>query len=115
LARELGTVGHVVELRRTRVGKFTLESAISLETLEGFGHSPGRFGALAPVETALDDIPVLAVTEEEASALKQGRALRDPRTDRVPADPIAAFLEGRLVALVASDGSQIRPVRVFNL
>lgn len=115
LAVALGTVGHVTELRRTRVGKFTLESAISLARLEGFGHSPARFGALAPVETALDDIPVLAVTEEEASALKQGRALRDPRIDRVPAEPIAAFQEGRLVALVASDGTSIRPVRVFNL
>lgn len=115
LAVVLGTVGHVTELRRTRVGKFTLESAISLARLEGFGHSPARFGALAPVETALDDIPVLAVTEEEASALKQGRALRDPRIDRVPAEPIAAFQEGRLVALVASDGTSIRPVRVFNL
>lgn len=115
LAKALGTVGHVTELRRTRVGKFTLETAISLESLEGFGHSPARFGALAPVETALDDIPVLAVTEEEASALKQGRTLRDPRTDRVPAEPMAAFHEGRLVALVASDGETIRPVRVFNL
>lgn len=115
LALALGTVGHVIELRRTRVGKFTLESAISLESLEGFGHSPARFGVLAPVETALDDIPVLAVTVEEASALKQGRALRDPRIDRVPAEPIAAFQEGRLVALVASDGENIRPVRVFNL
>jgi len=115
LAGALETVGHVTELRRTRVGKFTLESAISLARLEGFGHSPARFGALAPVETALDDIPVLAVTAEEAAALKQGRALRDPRIDRVPAEPIAAFQEGRLVALVASDGNEIRPVRVFNL
>ncbi|MFM8799979.1 MAG: tRNA pseudouridine(55) synthase TruB [Tagaea sp.] len=115
LARSLDTVGHVVELRRTRVGKFTAESAISLETLEGFGHSPARFGALAPVETALDDIPALAVTEEQALALKRGQALRDPRIDRAPADPMAAFHEGRLIALVASDGQTIRPMRVFNL
>ncbi|MFM7343822.1 MAG: tRNA pseudouridine(55) synthase TruB [Tagaea sp.] len=115
LARELDTVGHVVELRRTRVGKFTVESAISLESLEGFGHSPARFGALAPVETALDDIPALAVTADQALALKRGQSLRDPRIDRAPADPISAFHEGRLIALVASDGEVLRPVRVFNL
>ncbi|MFN8759338.1 MAG: tRNA pseudouridine(55) synthase TruB [Tagaea sp.] len=115
LARSLDTVGHVVELRRTRVGKFAVESAISLAELEGFGHSPARFGALAPVETALDDIPALAVTEEQALALKRGQALRDPRIDRAPADPMAAFHEGRLIALVASDGQTIRPMRVFNL
>jgi tRNA pseudouridine55 synthase len=115
LARELGTVGHVIELRRTQVGKFRVEAAISLETLEGFGHSPGRLGALAPVETALDDIPALAVTADQALALKRGQAMRDPRIDRAPADPMAAFLEGRLIALVASDGEILRPVRVFNL
>jgi tRNA pseudouridine55 synthase len=115
LARSLDTVGHVVELRRTRVGKFTLDAAISLETLEGFGHSPNRSGALAPVETALDDIPALAVTADQAKALKGGKALRDPRIDRAPADPISAFHEGRLIALVASDGEILRPVRVFNL
>ena len=115
LARDLDTVAHVVELRRTRVGKFAAESAISLETLEAFGHSPGRFGALAPVETALDDIPALAMTADQALALKRGQALRDPRIDRAPADPMAAFHEGRLIALVASDGEILRPVRVFNL
>jgi tRNA pseudouridine55 synthase len=115
LARDLDTVGHVTELRRTRVGKFGIEAAISLETLEGFGHSPARFGALAPVETALDDIPALAVTEELALALKRGQTPRDPRIDRAPADPMAAFFEGRLIALVASDGEFLRPMRVFNL
>jgi tRNA pseudouridine55 synthase len=115
LARSLDTVGHVVELRRTRVGKFTAAAAISLETLEAFGHSPARFGALAPVETVLDDIPALAVTADQALALKRGQALRDPRIDRAPADPISAFHEGRLIALVASDGEILRPVRVFNL
>jgi tRNA pseudouridine55 synthase len=117
LARALGTCGHVTELRRTAVGRFRIEAAISLEKLEGFGHSPARFGVLAPVETVLDDIPALAVTVEEAAALREGRALRDPRVDSSPLEaPVrAVFCGGKLVALAAADGGYLRPTRVFNL
>ncbi|MBL8831797.1 MAG: tRNA pseudouridine(55) synthase TruB [Rhodospirillales bacterium] len=117
LALALGTVGHVTALRRTAVGRFRVESAISLDKLEAFGHSPARFGALAPVETVLDDIPALAVTAEEAAALRQGRSLRDPRAEHSPPEPgaLAVFHDGKLVALADGDGGFIRPARVFNL
>ncbi len=63
LAAALGTVGHVAALRRLAVGRFRAEDAISLDMLDRVGHSPGRSATLRPVETALDDIPALAVTE----------------------------------------------------
>jgi tRNA pseudouridine55 synthase len=117
LAMALGTVGHVTALRRTAVGRFRIESAISLEKLEGFGHSPARFGALAPVETVLDDIPALALTAEEAAALRQGRVLRDPRAEHSPPEPgtLAVFTDGKLVALAEGGDGFLRPARVFNL
>jgi len=117
LAVALGTCGHVVELRRTAVGRFRVEAAISLEKLEGFGHSPARFGALAPVETVLDDIPALAVTAEQAAALRLGQALRDPRVDPSPpeAPALVVFCDGKLVALGAASGGFLRPTRIFNL
>jgi len=107
----------VTELRRTAVGRFRLDAAISLEKLEGFGHSPTRFGVLAPVETVLDDIPALAVTVEQAAALRRGQALRDPRVEPSPleAPVLVVFCDGKLVALAASDGATLRPTRVFNL
>jgi len=121
LARDLGSVAYVAGLRRTQVGPFSENRAISLAMLEGLGHSPARFEHLLPVETALDDIPVLAVTEEEASRLRSGQALPMLRTgirDTVPDDqgaaPLRAMLENRLVALVRIDGGMIRSVRVIN-
>ena len=36
LALALGTLGHVSALRRTRIGAFTEEDAVPLETLRGF-------------------------------------------------------------------------------
>ena len=117
LARVLGTSGHVVELRRTAVGRFRVEAAISLDKLEGFGHSPARFGALAPVETVLDDIPALAVTAEQVAALRLGQALRDPRVDPSPleAPVLVVFCDGKLAALGAASGGFLRPTRIFNL
>jgi tRNA pseudouridine55 synthase len=117
LAQALGTCAHVTELRRTAVGRFRLDAAISLEKLEGFGHSPARFGVLAPVETVLDDIPALAVTAEQAAALRRGQALRDPRVEPSPleAPVLVVVCDGKLVALAASDGATLRPTRVFNL
>jgi len=77
LARALGTVGHLSALRRTAAGPFREEAAISLSKLEALGHIPALFGVLAPVSTALDDIPALALTGDEANRLRS-EALREP-------------------------------------
>src|SRR5207248_6778492 len=73
LAEALGTVGHLSALRRTAAGPFREEAAISLSKLEALGHIPALLGALAPVATALDDIPALALTEAQADRLRQGQ------------------------------------------
>ena len=75
LAARLGAEAHVSELRRTRVGPFTEATAIGLDLLEDLGHKARQSEALLPVETALDDIPALAVTDEDAFRLKQGRSI----------------------------------------
>lgn len=75
LAARLGVRAHVAELRRTRVGPFEACVAISLERLEELCHRGAPLEALLPVETALDDIPELAVTAEDAFRLTQGRSI----------------------------------------
>ena len=57
-------------------GGFRDDAAISLENLEDLVHRGARSEALLPVETALDDIPALAVTTEDAFRLTQGRSDR---------------------------------------
>jgi tRNA pseudouridine55 synthase len=73
LARALGTVGHVALIRRTAVGPFTEERAIPLANWEELSDSARTSEYLMPVETALDDIPALAIGGAEAVRLKQGR------------------------------------------
>ena len=122
LGRALGTVGHIAQLRRTAVGPFDEKQAISLDKLESLGHSAPLSEHLLPVETVLDDIPALALTETEARKLSQGQAIpvlpvasRSPLKNISQGDVVRAMAEGRLVALAKINGGEIRPFRVMNL
>jgi tRNA pseudouridine55 synthase len=75
IARALGTVGHVTMLRRTKAGPFTLDQAISLDFLFEKSKAHALEDITLPLRTALDDIPALALTPEQAGALRQGRVL----------------------------------------
>jgi len=122
LAKALGTVGHIAALRRTAVGPFTLERAIALESLEALGHIAPDFEGILPVETALADIPALAVTGSEAASLRSGQALQLFSTpdlarigDFADGTTLRATANGKLVAVARYEGGQVRPVRVLNL
>jgi len=127
LARDLGAAlgcyAHVVELRRTGAGPFTQDHAISLESsLEALGHSAAASGALLPIETALDDIPALALTEIEANRLRCGQAvsmLARANLERIREFEngviVYATTGGKPVALVRYEAGDIHPVRVLNI
>ena len=115
LALMLGTVGHLSALRRTAAGPFREDVAISLPKLEALGHIPPLLGALAPVATALDDIPALALTETQANQLRHGQPVLLTRDVPPSGALIRAEAGSKLVALVRSDGVALQPVRVFNL
>jgi tRNA pseudouridine55 synthase len=120
LAEALGTVGHLVALRRLAVGPFTEAQAISLEMLGSLGHSAGASEHLLPVETALDDIPALALTEAEADRLRHGQAVTlPPGPSGSLVSPqhgaiVRATTGGKLVALAEIEAGALRPVRVMN-
>jgi tRNA pseudouridine55 synthase len=121
LAIKLGTCGHIRDLRRTQVGPFAEASAISLETLQSLGHSPAAFEHLLPIETALDDIPALALTATEAIRLRSGQPVgllhrqdRDRIYELPPGGMVRAMAEGRLVALTRFEAGELVPVRVMN-
>ena len=131
LARALHTVGHVVELRRLKAGPFSVQTAILLETLEGFGHSPAALEHLRPIATALDGIPALAVTESDSVRLRSGNSvlIRAPHFARLTQQQpgrteTGAEFQGRTVFLSTARGEpvalaevaqgELRPFRVFN-
>jgi tRNA pseudouridine55 synthase len=121
MGRALGCFGHVSALRRVAVGPFGAETMILLEQLEALCHRAAAgeaslADALMPVETALDDIPALAVSRTDAARLQRGQAVllrgRDAPNFR---GPVYATASGQLVALAELDRGEIVPKRVFNL
>jgi tRNA pseudouridine55 synthase len=130
LAAALGVEGHVHQLRRVAVGPFHEKRAISLDALRDLGHKGAASERLDPVETALADIPALAITGEDAFKLRQGRpivllphvveALKSkfrPRTvsGQDASRAALALFEGRPVALGDVRAGQFKPTRVFHL
>jgi tRNA pseudouridine55 synthase len=112
LARALNSVGHVTMLRRTRAGPFGLESAISLDFLDEAAKARRLTETVLPLNAALDDIPALPVTPDQARLLRHGQMLFG-----FPAPPglCMAFLEETPVALVEASADGLRVVRGFNL
>jgi tRNA pseudouridine55 synthase len=121
LGRALGTFGHVAKLRRTAVGPFGEESMISLERLQSLCHRAAAgeaslADALLPVETALDDIPALAVSRADAARLQRGQAvLLRGRDAPIIRGTVYVTAGGQLLALAEVDSGEIVPKRVFNL
>jgi tRNA pseudouridine55 synthase len=121
MGRALGCCGHVSALRRVAVGPFGPEAMILLEDLEALCHRAAAgeaslADALRPVETALDDIPALAVGRADAARLQRGQAvLLRGRDAPIFEGPVYVTVEGRLLALADVEHGEIVPRRVFNL
>ncbi len=100
LARVLGTAGHIAALRRLRVGPFDQSKAVALDKLEQQDHSDlASLDFICNVETALDDIPALALTEHEAAILSHGNFIS--LVDLMGRIPDAANPLGGLVRILA--------------
>jgi tRNA pseudouridine55 synthase len=121
MGRILGCFGHICALRRTLVGPFTERDMIPLEQLEALcNRAASGEGSLAdallPVETALDDIPALAVTRADAARLHRGQAvLLRGRDAPNCSGTVYVTVAGRLLALAEIGNGELIPKRVFNL
>jgi tRNA pseudouridine55 synthase len=122
LAEALGTRGHIVALRRLSVGRFSEVQAISLDLATTLGHSLLASGHLLPIEAALDDIPALALTADEAARLRHGQpiVLTEPgegaRLDRFDDGTIVGARHDQLlIGLARIENGRLLPVRMINL
>jgi tRNA pseudouridine55 synthase len=121
MGRVLGCFGHVSALRRTAVGPFDETSMIPLEQLAALcdraAAGEGNLAeALLPVETALDDIPALAISRADAARLQRGQTvLLRGRDAPLLRGTVYVTASGDLVALADVDRGEIVPKRVFNL
>ena len=112
IAYALNTVGHVIMLRRTRGGPFSLVNAISLDLLFEKSKARALEDICLPLTAGLDDISALSVTPDQAGLLRQGRVLIGIAAH----DGLHLAKDGETpVALVEANAGEIWVVRGFNL
>jgi tRNA pseudouridine55 synthase len=113
LGERLGTGGHLVSLRRTRAGDFTLDRALPLETAE-HDHAQAA-AAVVPIADMLPQLPAFRLTADGVRRAMNGCELgpRDSLSGQSPIpsaqSPLARLLDptGRLVGvgrLIAARG-----------
>jgi tRNA pseudouridine55 synthase len=112
IAQALSTLGYLGDLRRTRAGPFAESQAISLATLEDLSHSARLAEALLPLETALDDIPALALDGAAAAQLRHGQTI-SVSTGLKDGIVFATSDTGPVAMARVTDGT-LKPIRVFN-
>ena len=119
LGRMLGCLGHIISLRRTKVGPFLDKDAWTLEELSQQAELNCLFeaeGPLLPVAMPLRELPELLVTPSDAGRLSQGisillRGAGPPQSSGL----MYATCQGRIVALGEIEKGTLHPIRVFNI
>jgi tRNA pseudouridine55 synthase len=133
LAETLGTVAHVADLRRTRVGPFGEEQAVTMEEVTGFAPTTKLAAdqrdferleeCLTPISDAMAEYPKEKVTPPEAQRLRSGQGVvLTPARAKVLRAGAAGVLDTVLaeddtgeVALCRLDGLTLAPSKVFQL
>ena len=113
LGKELGTGAHLVGLRRTKSGRFTLRDAVPLRRLQESFDAGNWYRFLIPAAEAMADWPMVELDADQVELVRHGH--------RVPADPDLKGLargvsqQGDLVALleVDLDTHEWQPRKVF--
>lgn len=125
IGQALGTLAHVAELRRLSVGRFTENQAIPLDFIDVGQHISKQSGYLLPLESVLDGIPAVILSEAEAGRLRNGQSLTpaDSKwanfggTDPCQLDQakvVGAWHNEALVALARVENRTLHPIRVIN-
>lgn len=113
LGAALGCGAHLVGLRRTKSGRFTLRDAIPMRKLREAFEAGNWYQYLIPAAEALSEWPVVEVTHEQVDALRHGN--RIPAAPESPERGRGISEAGELVALLVldPDTQEWQPKKVF--
>ena len=93
IGKALGCGGHMAELLRTRTGAFSLENAIKLDELKALAEQEKVETVLLTMEEALEDFPVVKVSEKSQKFLYNGGKIQERFLTEKP----AVLTEGEIV------------------
>jgi tRNA pseudouridine55 synthase len=123
----LGVGAHLVALRRTAAGPFTLDMAKTLDELAQFrgDNGPETLDSfLLPVDATIEHLPRVNIDERSAEFFYMGQAVMVPGIYKISASEGSRFVEETDIVRVVSDSgdflgvgevtddSQVQPKRV---
>lgn len=115
IAIELGTLGHLISLKRTNVGNISMNQTLKLENLENMVNiGKSASGIFLNNTGILDDIPVFDVTHDMLEKLKKGQfvLVNENVSD---ANPIIISLNGNIVGVAKQEQNLLKPLKNLNL
>ncbi len=116
LGAAVGNAAYLGALTRTASGPFSLDDAVSLDTLRSAAaESPdGLIPFLLPIDSGLDAFPSIVLSSDEVAAIARGQFVRPGHG--VP-DPSERYRlhgpDGTLVAIAAWTNGRLAPDKVF--
>jgi len=113
LGEKMGVGAHLVGLRRTKSGRFTLRDAVPLRKLREAFEEGTWYQFLIPAAEALSDWPAIELTVEHMDLIRHGHRIPAPSSE----GPMARGIneQGELVALLeyVAETNEWQPKKVF--
>lgn len=111
ISEKLGCGGHLIALRRTGIGEFTLDDAHTLTQLEGMDEAQ-RAACLLPPDRLVQNLPSLELDEVQANRLAQGQRLG--LSDSHPDGKRRLYTAGRFIGLGELEDGRLTPSRLLS-
>jgi tRNA pseudouridine55 synthase len=114
LGRALGSLGHVLWLRREWSGPVEARRGVTLAEVEALARTEALDALLLPLQAGLDGLPELRATPEGAARLRNGNP-GQVVTGAAFGEEVWVSHQGQPVAIGIYRGGEVHPSLVFNL
>lgn len=111
ISEVLGCGGHLIALRRTRIGDFRLDNAYTLQQIESMDELQ-RDACLMPLDSLVQNLPRLELDAVQAVRLAKGQRLG--LSDGQPDGKRRLYAEGRFIGLGELAGGRLSPSRLLS-
>jgi len=108
LGRKVGAGAYLAELKRERIGSFSLEQSKTLAEIEALAEKGEALQAVIPIESLLDEYPKMIVSQAGRRYICNGMALKAADILKIFPAPNTAYFrifddEGKLLALAQKE------------
>ena len=113
IALNLGSLGFISSLRRTKLGRFDEKDLISLEKFRELVHIGDHFEIVHCIQDVLDDIPAVYLDSNLGQNFQNGLSI-DFFNSEETFEPLLVLSKSNFLGVGKINKGKINPIRVFN-